>query len=173
VTTSRTAMTKTGRPFVSFTVEDFNGSVQFTLFGKDYENFMKYTNPNTPILMKVAIMQKYGYMNQNQDDVNKPVDCELKIKSMRLLSNTKEDFIRSITLNIPALRIDKQFRKDMVTAFKENKGSTRVIIKVLDYESQISAEFFSSKYLVALTDDFFSYLSNEGIEWSVAPTLSF
>lgn len=175
VTTSRTAMTKTGRPFVSFTVEDFNGSVQFTLFGKDYENFMKYTNPNTPILMKVAVLPKYGYMNQNanQDDANKPVDCELKIKSMRLLANTKEDFIRSITLNIPALRIDKQFRKDMVTALKENKGNTRVILKVLDYESQISAEFFSSKYSVALTGDFFSYLESEGIDWSVTPSLSF
>ena len=92
---------------------------------------------------------------------------------MRLLANTKEDFIRSITLNIPALRIDKQFRKDMVTALKENKGNTRVILKVLDYESQISAEFFSSKYSVALTGDFFSYLESEGIDWSVTPSLSF
>ncbi len=172
VTNSKSSVTKTGRPFVSFSVEDFNGTIQFSLFGKDYENFMKYTHPGTPLLIKVAILQKYGFQN-NGDDSAKQVDCELKVRSMRLLSNTREDFIKSITLSLPVSMITKNLRRDLTNIFKENKGSTRVVVKILDYETQISVEFVSIKYSVALTDVLLNYLEANGIEWSITPTLSF
>ncbi len=172
VTNSKSSMTKTGRPFVNFSVEDFNGSMQFALFGKDYENFMKYTHPGTPLLIKVAVLQKYGYQ-QNGDDPAKQVDCELKVRSMRLLANTREDFIKSITLNIPVSMINRHLRKDLATWFKENKGTTRVLIKVLDYENQMSVEFVSIKYSIALTDSLLSQFESAGIEWSITPSLSF
>ena len=172
VTNSKSSMTKTGRPFVNFSVEDFNGSMQFALFGKDYENFMKYTHPGTPLLIKVAVLQKYGYQ-QNGDDPSKQVDCELKVRSMRLLANTREDFIKTITLTVPVSMINKHFRRDLTTWFKDNKGTTRVLVKVLDYESQMSVEFVSVKYSVALTDSLLELFESSGIEWSISPTLSF
>jgi DNA polymerase-3 subunit alpha len=165
-------MTKTGRPFVNFSVEDFNGSIQFALFGKDYENFMKYTHPGTPLLIKVAVLQKYGFQ-QNGDDPAKQVDCELKVRSMRLLANTREDFIKSISLTLPVTMVDRNFRKELLAKLRDNKGSTRIVVKVLDYESQISVEFVSIKYSIALTDSLLEYFDQQGLEWSIAPTLSF
>ena len=35
-------MTKTGKPWCKFKLEDYNGAHEFALFGKDYENFRKY-----------------------------------------------------------------------------------------------------------------------------------
>lgn len=35
-------MTKTGKPWGKFVLEDYNGTHEFALFGKDYENFRKY-----------------------------------------------------------------------------------------------------------------------------------
>ena len=124
------------------------------------------------MLIKVAILQKYGFQN-NGDDSAKQVDCELKVRSMRLLSNTREDFIKSITLSLPVSMITKNLRRDLTNIFKENKGSTRVVVKILDYETQISVEFVSIKYSVALTDVLLNYLEANGIEWSITPTLSF
>ena len=92
---------------------------------------------------------------------------------MRLLSNTREDFIKSITLSLPVSMITKNLRRDLTNIFKENKGSTRVVVKILDYETQISVEFVSIKYSVALTDVLLNYLEANGIEWSITPTLSF
>lgn len=172
VTNSKSSVTKTGRPFINFSIEDFKSSIQFSLFGKDYENFMKYTQPGTSLLMKVAILQKYGFQN-NGDDPGKQVDCELKVKSIRLLANTREDFIKSITLTVPVSTITKHFRKELMANFKENKGSTRVVVKVIDYQNKISVEFISTKYSVALTDNLLRYFESAGIEWSIVPTLSF
>jgi len=173
VTTAKTSMSKNGRPFINFTIEDFNGSLQFTLFGKDYENFMKYTQPNLPLLLKVAILPKYGFFNAKKEENSKPADCELKVKSIRLLSNTKEDFIKTITINIPVLQLDKHFRKDLLRVFKENEGTTRVIVKAIEYENQLAVEFFSTKFMVSLNDNLFKYFDSLGLEYSFTPTLSF
>ncbi|EKD32131.1 MAG: hypothetical protein ACD_77C00174G0021 [uncultured bacterium] len=174
VTTAKTSMSKNGRPFVNFTVEDFNGSLQFTLFGKDYENFMKYTQPNLPLLLKVSISPKYNfYGGRNEQNNNKPADCELKIRSIRLLANTKEDFIKSITLNIPVLQLDKHFRKDLLKVFKENEGTTRVIVKAIEYENHLAVEFFSTKFMISLNEGLFNYFDSLGLEYSFTPTLSF
>ena len=82
-------------------------------------------------------------------------------------------FIKSITLSLPVSMITRNFRRDLTNIFKENKGSTRVVVKILDYETQISVEFVSIKYSVALTDVLLNYLEANGIEWSITPTLSF
>ena len=34
--------TKPGKPWGKFKLEDYNGTHEFALFGKDYENFRKY-----------------------------------------------------------------------------------------------------------------------------------
>jgi hypothetical protein len=44
---------------------------------------------------------------------------------------------------------------------------------VLDYENQMSVEFVSIKYSIALTDSLLSQFDSAGIEWSITPSLSF
>ena len=41
VTQAARMMTKNNRPFVKFDIEDFTGSFNVALFGKDYERFMQ------------------------------------------------------------------------------------------------------------------------------------
>ncbi len=175
VTSVRVSYSKSsGKPFVNFTLEDFNGSTSFTLYGKDYENFMKYTQVNLPLLLKCVIQPKFGFGgNKNGDQAQKPMDYELKIKSIRHLANTKEDFIRQITLNVPIKRIDKYFRKSLVDALKHHKGPATVVIKALDYENQIAVEFFSTKYSITVSKELIEYLENNSIDYSFTPTLSF
>ncbi|MFA6334133.1 MAG: DNA polymerase III subunit alpha [Bacteroidales bacterium] len=173
VTNVKISYTKSsGKPFAHFTIEDFNGSVSFSVFGKDYENFMQYTQQNLPLLLKCAIAPKFGYDAAKQEGA-KNVDYELKIKSIRHLANTKEDFIKQITINIPIRELNGGLRKELTNRFKENKGSTAVIIKALDYENQLAVEFFSTKYKVSLTNDLFGYLDSIPLEYSFTPTLSF
>lgn len=174
VTSVRISYTKsTGKPFVNFTIEDFTGSLSFTLYGKDYETFMKYTQNNLPLLLRCAISPRFGYMNRQDGENQKPVEYELKIKSIRHLANTKEDFIKQISINVPVRRIDKEFRRLLVTALKENKGTASVVIKAIDYDNQIAVEFFSTKYSVVVSSSLLSFFDEHSIAYSFTPTLSF
>jgi DNA polymerase-3 subunit alpha len=170
-TNVRISYTKNGsKPFANFTIEDYGGTYSFTLFSRDYENYMQYMQPNLPLLIKGAIMPKFSY------DIGKseaPKNFEFKIKGIRHLANTREDFIRQITFNIPINLLTADLRKKFVNKIKENPGNTMVIVNILDYKNKISVEYFSKKYKVSLNQELLDYLDSLSIGYTFTPTLSF
>jgi DNA polymerase-3 subunit alpha len=173
VTSVKVSYTRsTGKPFANFTVEDFNGSQNFAVYGKDYEGFMQYLQPNLPLIIKCAINPRFGYASANKDD-GKSVDYELKIKRIRHLANTKEDFVRDITIDIPVKMITPGFRGELVKKLKENKGKTSLIIKLVDYDNQVAVELISTKYQISLNNDLLDYFDSRGISFRFVPSLSF
>jgi DNA-directed DNA polymerase III (polc) len=166
VTNYKISYTKTsGRPFAVLTVEDFGGSVEFSLFGKDYELFMQYCQQGIPLLIKAVIAPRFGFGGGAKPD-KQPVEYELKIKNIRHLANTKADFIKEFTINIPVTVINRDFRRELVKNLKENKGSTTLTVKLTDYENRVAVEFFSLKYQVSLNKGLFDYLGSIPVEYS-------
>lgn len=173
VTSVKVSYTRsTGKPFANFTIEDFNGSQNFAVYGKDYEGFMQYLQPNIPLILKCAINPRFGFANAAKDD-GKSVDYELKIKRIRHLANTKDDFVRDVTVDIPVKMITPGFRSELMKKLKENKGRTTLVVKVVDFDNQVAVEFVSTKYQVSLNNDLLDYFDNRGILVRFVPSLSF
>jgi DNA polymerase-3 subunit alpha len=58
--TSYTALTtKVGKPYSRTIIEDYNGSYELSLFGKDHEAFMGYMQVHTPVLIEGEIAEKW------------------------------------------------------------------------------------------------------------------
>ena len=161
-----------GKPFANFTIEDFNGSQNFAIYGKDYEAFMQYMQPNLPLILKCSISPRFGFSSAGKEEA-KSVDYELKVKRIRHLANTKEEFIREITLNIPVKMVTPGFRSELLKVIKQNRGKTTLTIKFLDYDNRVAVEFFSTKYMVSLNTDLLSYLDLRAVNVSFVPSLSF
>ena len=96
-----------------------------------------------------------------------PVECELKIRKITLLANTKDEFIKSFPINLPTDKIDKKFNKDLLKAIKANKGKKMLSINVLDYEHQIAVEFFSRKYKIDVTPEFIDFVEHYNLNYKV------
>lgn len=159
---------KSGKPWMNLTLEDFSGSVAFSLFGKDYENFMQFMENGHALFIKCAIMPKI-YVKpsdaENQEAVS--VDCELKIKKVTLLANTKDEFIKNFMINLPVAKITKEFRKEMIKVLKSNKGEKALSLKVLDFDNQLAVEFFSRKYKIDINNDLLDFLDHQNLTYSV------
>ena len=160
---------KSGKPWVSFSLEDFGSSLNFSLFGRDYENFMQFIENGQALFIKCAIMPRiYG---KPQDEENKenigPVECDLKIRKITLLANTKEEFIKSFTINLPVTKVDKEFRKELLKMLKANKGRKALSLKALDYQNQIAVEFFSRKYKIDINADLIDFIEHHNLEYAL------
>ncbi len=162
----------TGKPFANFVIEDFNGSMNFAVYGRDYEAFMQYMQPNLPLIIKCSLSPRFGYGQQNKDD-QKPVDYELKVKRIRHLANTKEEFVRELTINVPVKIVNKKFRAELVNRLKENKGTTNLVVKFLDYDKKFAVEYVSAKYRISLNNDLLEYFETSSLGYSFVPSLSF
>ena len=59
VTNVTEGASKGGRPMSRMTVEDYSGSYEIALFGKDHENFMSYMQMHSAIFIEGEIEEKY------------------------------------------------------------------------------------------------------------------
>ena len=169
---SKMVSKKSGRPWVKFSVEDYGGSVEFALFGKDYETFMPFLEENQALMFKCAIMPRFGFAKPDEDSKGPdgkpaPVECELKMRKMTLLANTKDEFIKELIINIPVKRITPAFRKELLKQLKEHKGKKMLSLNVLDYENKISVEFFSRKHKIDVNPGFLEFLKRNNLECKV------
>ena len=125
--------TKTGKPYGSFTLQDFTATYRFMLFGQDYVNFSKYCRTGFFLLVKGQIQsRKY---NENE--------LECKVKDIHLLSEVKEDLIRSLSVKIPLEVIDEDFIGKLDALLQKHPGNTELKFMVYDTTERISLSLFS------------------------------
>lgn len=167
---------KTNRPWCSVTVEDYTGSTTFSLFGKDYENYLAFMKEHTALLIRLEPSLRYPYLTDEEKqklgggyvrDKIAPTGCDLKIKGMTLLSNAKESFVSEFIICIPSDIITPSFRKNLVHAIKSNKGKSMLTLRVLNRNLKLSAEFFSRKYKISPNDDFIRFLEENSLSYKV------
>ena len=147
VTATESGISKTNKPWSSFTIEDFSGQHSFRLFGKDHENFMKYTTLHNHLFIKCATVKRFRGKNA---DPNEEEEYTLRLQSVTLLGNTRDDFITEMHIGFPLERCDAAFRKKLLAVLKRHKGETRLYFDIHyrfnETEDQVS--MFSKKYLV-------------------------
>ncbi len=81
-------MTKTGKPFGTFVLEDYNESYEFALFGEDYVKFRNLMVDGYFLHLKGIIEEKF-----RQKD-----NWDMKILSMSLLSELRNKLTKSLTV---------------------------------------------------------------------------
>jgi DNA polymerase-3 subunit alpha len=157
VTSARNAISKNGNPWGSFTVEDFTGSHEFRFFGKDYENYRNYICEGFPLYIRGSV-QKNTYRN------NEP---EVKIKSINMLNNVKEEMLKSISLMIPLDRITGDWLAGLSASVEANSGNTMLKFKIFDPEENQIVEMFSRRQKINVNNDFINYLNDIDIEFKL------
>ena len=126
--------TKSGnKPYCRFTLEDYTGSHQFSLFSKDYETFMKYTQVQSALLVKCATKQRF----RKKDEQDSEPVYELRIQNIALLSNTKDAYIKEVHVELPLRESTPELRNALVKELKRHKGNARLYIDlVFEHDGQ-------------------------------------
>ena len=169
VTEYESKVTKSNRPFCKFTIEDFSGSFEFALFGKDYENYMQYTNVNTPLLITCVTEQRYDRPSDSQkkEGADRALVYQLRIKDISLLSNLKDTRVKEFHVSIPVEKLTPEFQKDFAKVCKKNHGHARLYVRIFDDAKKREVEFFSRKFMVSPEPGLIDFLSANGIEYHI------
>ena len=152
---------KSGKPYATFTIEDFHGSTSFTLFGKDYETYMSYLEKDNALFLRCEPLPRFGGSG------NAPRELELKILNITLLANVKEEYVKQVCLKLPVEIITPEFCKELVTALKEHPGTVLLNVKVIDLPNQIIVDFFSRSLRVSLNPELMLFIERNGIAYEL------
>ena len=154
--------TKNGnKPWCRFTLEDYSGSHTFSLFSKDYETFMKYMRPHEALLLKCSVKQRY----RKRDDAEGEDTYELRILSMALLSNTKDEYVKELHIELPLEASTPELRSALMKEFKRHKGTARLYVDLTFRHDGIDdrLSLFSKKFTLSPGYELFDFLEKKNI----------
>ena len=159
VTSVQELTTKTGRHWGRFTLEDYDGTYEFALFGKDYEKFRPYLFVNYFLFVKGKVQQR---------PYRDTPELEFKILSMMQLSELRDTMIHELHMTMPVEELTETFIDEFAEVAKKSKGKIILRMTLFDAAGSTSLNMFSKRYKVGLTPELIDYLDRNEIKYSLS-----
>ena len=158
VTDTKNGIGKNGKPYGSFTLQDYTDSFRFILFDKDYIDNSKFFTTGYYLLIKGRVQKK----RYREDEL------EFSIRKITLLSSVKDELIKTVTLKIDPDNMSSEMINELKEMIHDNKGETELRFLFVDSDDKISLPMFSRTLRVRLNNEFISYLDDHpGIDFKV------
>jgi DNA polymerase-3 subunit alpha len=151
-------MSKQGKGWASFTVEDYSDSFEFRIFGEEYLKFRHFLMKNNFVFVKTMIRE--GWINKETGKMSEP---RLQFNSFQLLHDVMENYAKklSIQLNIDDLKEDKVLKlKDLL---QMHPGGQILNFVVYDNSEQIKLSMPSRKQKVKVCQELLNELEHENV----------
>jgi DNA polymerase III subunit alpha len=133
--------TKNGKPFGTFTIEDYTESIVINLFAEPYLKFRHLIEEGQFLLIRGRIDKRF-----NSEEL------EVRALSLELLSETLDKYTSEITLFLNIEELDNAKAEVLSKAIQKNKGKCPLKIKVTDQENKQVLELKSKNYRVFPTE---------------------
>lgn len=156
--------TKTGKPYITVTLEDYTDIYSFSLFGQDYVNYANYFKEGLAVIIKARIPE------QKKDNDKNSFQPDINIQKIMLLSDMR-NLYKSITLQINLDELNNIFIKELLNAIKQaGKGKTNLILRFYttnETDKDLKFDMISKKHKIFLSNDFLRFLKENEINFSV------
>ncbi|MBT9391753.1 DNA polymerase III subunit alpha [Hymenobacter sp. NST-14] len=137
--------TKTGQPFVSFNVEDYESSLNLALFRDDYSKFSALINPRNYDKEQVPPMFIRGKYAQRFRDSDQ---FEFKIMTMEPLFNVAEKLANGVRVQLDLRTITEPFMDRFMEAVEGCAGSKKLEIKFAEPHEHLAVDTYSRRYRI-------------------------
>jgi len=163
VTDSKMLTTKTGKPYSRTIIEDYSGSYELTLFGKDHEAFMQYMTPKNTLFLEGEVCEKF-FLKPEEKAQGKTAPYTFRLKKVTLLGNITDDILSGFSLDITTPMLTPKFREDLVKLVKKHKGKIPLTLYLYDPETHYRIQFVSKKFQVGVTSGLIQDLQKIGVD---------
>jgi DNA polymerase-3 subunit alpha len=119
-------ISKKGKPWGRFTLEDYHGKYEFTLFGNDYVQLKNMMNPDWFVFV-AAEMYHNDYRGQN----------EIKITEIKLLSDLMAQKANGVEIHCKAMDLTPEMVREMAKLLEDHSGNLGLKVILTDERKQL------------------------------------
>ena len=150
VTSVRRGISKNGNPYGIARIEDYSGSAELPFWGNDWVTYQGYLNEGAFLFIKTRCQPRQW----------KKEELELKVTSIELLPDVKEELIQKITILIPLSVLNPALIMELASLTKERPGNTELYFKVMDDSdaNRISVDLISRPFKLSVGRELVAYL---------------
>ncbi|UFH36481.1 DNA polymerase III subunit alpha [Flavobacterium acetivorans] len=120
---------KNGKGWGIFTLEGYDESYEFKIFGEEYLKFRHFFIQNNFTYIKVLV--KEGWVNQ---DTGKRSEPRIQFTLVQYLQDVLDDFAKKLILLLNIKDLQAEFIHKLSRLFQENKGDNQVTFEIMELE---------------------------------------
>jgi len=161
VTDVQHRVSKAGKGWAAFTIEDYTDSFEFRIFGEEYLKFKHFLVPNSFLYIKSTV--KPGWTNRE----GVKGDPRVGFNEFMLLHDIMAKMCKKITLKLPLKDVKDNTIKNLQHLFATNSGSHNIRFLVYDVEEKLEVDLPSRTSKVQITNEFLTELDKQDIAYKL------
>ena len=154
-------ISKSGKGWAIFMVEDYSDSYEFKIFGEEYLKFKHFLVPNSFLYIRTTISE--GWINKEGIQG----DPRLKFTEFKLLHDVMDDMCKKITIKIPVQQINQTSISAFENLFKTNIGKQSLRFVIYDAEEEVELDVSSGNTKIKITSELLQTLENHHVSFKL------
>jgi DNA polymerase III subunit alpha len=141
-------VSKTGRQFGAFTIEDYSGKAEFMLWADEYTRFSQYLEKGKNLYITGSFKQRY---NQGAH--------EFKVERIVMLESIKQMMTKQLVLDLEARHLDEELLRFFQTNIKSHPGKTGLKLNILDSRENRKVTLYTMDHGLEMNDELANWLN--------------
>lgn len=142
-------VTKTGRQFGSFVIEDYTGKSEFLLWSDDYMRYSNYLEKGKNLFLTGQFRQRF----------NRP-EYEFKVEKIILLESIKQTLTRQVIMDVEARHIDEAMIRFIEQNVKKHPGRAGLKFNIIEPKSRFRVSMYMMENGFEMNDEMTAFLQN-------------
>jgi DNA polymerase-3 subunit alpha len=162
VTDVQHRVSKAGKGWAMFTIEDYDDSFEFRVFGEDYLKHRNHLVVNTFVFVKSRINQ--GWTNRDTGKVGEP---RIQFLSFQLLHDVLENYTRKLSIQLNVKRLDAEKLRQLKELIAMHPGSKSITFEVFDMADNVKITMPSRRQKVAISSELLYELEELDVHFKI------
>ena len=160
VTENEDRLSRNGKRWGTFTLEDYSGAHTFRVFGEEYLKFEHFFRPGNFLFIRLSIRE--GYLNRDTGTTSEP---RLQFNEVKLLQDIMEQQSKRLTLHLKAADINQNQIEKIDKVLKAFKGKKPISFAL--HDEDLNLQLKSRKNQITICNELLEQLDHENIHYTV------
>ncbi|MEJ4089157.1 DNA polymerase III subunit alpha [Galbibacter orientalis] len=155
-------VSKNGKGWALFTVEDYTDTYEFRMFGEEYLKFRHFLMINSFIYIKAFVRE--GWVNR---ETGKRGDPRLQFNSMEQLQDVMDKYARKLTIHLKLDELEDNRIDTLKDVISMHKGDHTLNFVVYEMENEIKLTMPSRKQKVNISNELLQELNLQNVVYKL------
>jgi len=153
---------KNGKGWAIFTVEDYDDSFEFRIFGEDYLKFRHFLIPNSFVYVRASIRE--GWVNR---ETGKKSDPRISYIQFQMLHDVMDNQAKKLTIKLPIDQLHEKRIATLKELFGAHKGDAQLHFTLYDMEEQVKLNMSSRKTKISISKELLTALQEQEVVYKL------
>lgn len=158
VTDVQHRVSKQGKGWALFTVEDYTDSYEFRIFGEEYLKFRHFLLKNSFVYVKMFVRE--GWINRETGNKSEP---RIQFNNFQLLHDVMDTYAKKLSVQLQITDLQEARVNKLKELFNLHKGDHLLNFIIYDTEEQIKLNMPSRKQKIKISQELLDELESDGV----------